>query len=674
VYYNIKIIAKGSELGLESQDKSIIEREMDIYFARIFGASEEFLSKIKPVEINRPEVKSIDEIDSIAVFQNNQNIIQKTQNKIIKIENEPIKQKNENPVYPREEIKIENKRPTADIQTIQNIPAIEQEVFISKENDSPALFSNASELKSNNDVLQQPKIPDEPLCDVCSADENIISFDDKAELIENPEVKQTITPSYNETYEQLNNIFCNEDKEDDNAKSDNIFSDELKLDELKILLDGEKEKEELPYDERNISQDVDTKAISEDEALESVQSVENSENAAQENLTVETPANDTVAEDTDDSSDSQLLKLLREIKDEQDDIDSEAGTDENSSQFHYDSLIHTNSTIENILFKEEENKENQYQDIIDAYTEQANNAGGFGFKDSVSLTEEVIGHSLSAQDDEQKPDENAQIDLLSNIDDKNEITEKQNSTEENMQEQEENQTENQEENLQTELQPQEQEENQIINQEKGQEENQEIINKENIQTELQPQEQEENQIINQKDCQEENIQIGGSPQNTDVIESLENLDIQEHTETNISDNQNNIELQEQDQTKEVFDSDFDNEDIKEPQEQNQEQRASLDNNVPLISFNKFLSGFMTDEIHDEFLICAAYIKTVLNESTFTMKYINSKLFQATGKIADTSIVDDLIKKEYIKTVEADDSIKYAIAAKGEEYLADKLPN
>ena len=110
---------------------------------------------------------------------------------------------------------------------------------------------------------------------------------------------------------------------------------------------------------------------------------------------------------------------------------------------------------------------------------------------------------------------------------------------------------------------------------------------------------------------------------------------------------------------------------------NKESKEDTDTNsqeqAPVLSFNKFLSGFMTDEIHDEFLICCAYIKNVLNQDTFTIKYINSKLFQTTGKIADTTILDDLVKKEYIRVVSANECTLYSIAPKGEEYLANKLP-
>jgi len=53
-----------------------------------------------------------------------------------------------------------------------------------------------------------------------------------------------------------------------------------------------------------------------------------------------------------------------------------------------------------------------------------------------------------------------------------------------------------------------------------------------------------------------------------------------------------------------------------------------------------------------------------------MKFINGKLFPATGRIADLSVVDDLIFKEYIKVVETSTSKTYCIAPEGEMYFAN----
>ena len=55
-----------------------------------------------------------------------------------------------------------------------------------------------------------------------------------------------------------------------------------------------------------------------------------------------------------------------------------------------------------------------------------------------------------------------------------------------------------------------------------------------------------------------------------------------------------------------------------------------------------------------------------------MKYINSKLFQATGEIADLSIIDELITKEYIRIIDSEEGKKYCITMDGESYFAEKF--
>ena len=67
MYYKIKISHNRSEISLISLNKDIVEREMDLYFAYFANASEEFISKIKKIEIVHPKIKPIDEIVSTAL-------------------------------------------------------------------------------------------------------------------------------------------------------------------------------------------------------------------------------------------------------------------------------------------------------------------------------------------------------------------------------------------------------------------------------------------------------------------------------------------------------------------------------------------------------------------------------------------------------------------------------
>ena len=56
-YYNIKIKSDDSEYCLNSSDKDIIQREMDLYFAALFNVSGDFVDKIKKVGKKDIEVK-----------------------------------------------------------------------------------------------------------------------------------------------------------------------------------------------------------------------------------------------------------------------------------------------------------------------------------------------------------------------------------------------------------------------------------------------------------------------------------------------------------------------------------------------------------------------------------------------------------------------------------------
>lgn len=91
-----------------------------------------------------------------------------------------------------------------------------------------------------------------------------------------------------------------------------------------------------------------------------------------------------------------------------------------------------------------------------------------------------------------------------------------------------------------------------------------------------------------------------------------------------------------------------------------------------MDFKYFLAGFRTTEIIDEFLICSYYIKNILHQNCFSMKFINSNIYKATGEIANMEVVDKLIDLGYVKTVEIEGMKKYTITADGEAYFASKF--
>lgn len=89
-------------------------------------------------------------------------------------------------------------------------------------------------------------------------------------------------------------------------------------------------------------------------------------------------------------------------------------------------------------------------------------------------------------------------------------------------------------------------------------------------------------------------------------------------------------------------------------------------------FKLYLSEFNYENTAEIFLICAFYIKNILQQENFTMKFINSKLFQATGRIADMRVLDDLISKEYIRVIDSLEFKKYSITQDGEGYFTRRF--
>lgn len=72
MFYKFKINYNKSEFSLSCLDRDIIERETDLYFAFFADASEEFISKIKKIEVAHPKIKKIDEIVSHALNDKNE--------------------------------------------------------------------------------------------------------------------------------------------------------------------------------------------------------------------------------------------------------------------------------------------------------------------------------------------------------------------------------------------------------------------------------------------------------------------------------------------------------------------------------------------------------------------------------------------------------------------------
>lgn len=100
---------------------------------------------------------------------------------------------------------------------------------------------------------------------------------------------------------------------------------------------------------------------------------------------------------------------------------------------------------------------------------------------------------------------------------------------------------------------------------------------------------------------------------------------------------------------------------------------------PSVEINEFgvpanLVDFMklkvSHSLFDDFLTAAYFIKNVLNQENFSIKFLNSKLYDAVEKLVDYKVVDDTLNCGYIKIYENADPnapTAYTITSRGEYY-------
>ena len=148
----------------------------------------------------------------------------------------------------------------------------------------------------------------------------------------------------------------------------------------------------------------------------------------------------------------------------------------------------------------------------------------------------------------------------------------------------------------------------------------------------------------------------------DNIISLDNVN---QTATNTE--EKNIQVQNTEQTttenKEI---------LQEQTVNNVPEQVQQNTNTPL-DFKTYLADFIPEDIVDKFLICAYYIKNNLHQESFTIKSLNSKLFPATGELANMDVVNELLKKDYIIHLKSDTPKKiYTISPEGEKYFLENI--
>lgn len=89
-----------------------------------------------------------------------------------------------------------------------------------------------------------------------------------------------------------------------------------------------------------------------------------------------------------------------------------------------------------------------------------------------------------------------------------------------------------------------------------------------------------------------------------------------------------------------------------------------------IDLKQFIKNCSCQNQEDELLVCAYFIKHILKEPDFTIKYINSKLYQATGSFVGMSVIDELVTKDYIRVINIETPKTYSITTQGEICFAE----
>lgn len=91
-----------------------------------------------------------------------------------------------------------------------------------------------------------------------------------------------------------------------------------------------------------------------------------------------------------------------------------------------------------------------------------------------------------------------------------------------------------------------------------------------------------------------------------------------------------------------------------------------------LSLSEFIAVNKGLDIFSEFIISAYYIKKILHESSFTVKFLNSKFYPATGTLVDLSIIEDAKNQGFIHALEEDGVTKYTLSDTGEEFFVNQL--
>ena len=609
MFYNLKIYSKDCEFSLDSKDRDIIQREMDLYFSVFFGASVDFNSKIKKIDVSYPakNLKSIEDIeveankkaDNIASFadvngdasdikkdvvlaSNSDTLIENAPEKEIKEESE--KEENSISISKEEISKIEakiddflfsnDKFPEKEIQ-ITNAPNAQGASF---SNDEIKIASNEA-IKADDAISQKPT---EPIVIKNEPEFKVKALEQKEKLKEDK--KPILTQEERKELEEI--LFSNESSYDlDGAYgSDDNIDDIEEIEENSSSIQDILSQAKSKLNSLNISSDEDRyENVSNLEKLSNIKKEEPKDeviikaktnvNEVFENKTQKTSWAEEF-EEKEEKEEKENLKKPQSISQEPVDLPQDINLDEPKEEIDIQPKMSKKESSVEVLYDRdaiEKSNQSKLDNIFDFK--------GTTFGDNSSSKEEIEPATPVFEKSFNGEDFATQI--LSETPTKAFVFEE-------------------------------------------------------IKDDKTPYE-----------IPSENLYSITSEKTEAPSATPREINLEENTQK-----KSDIETKE------------------ENTEAQTSKKETLKKDVH--DFGDFLANFEHSKIADEFLICAYYVKNISQNESFTMKGINAKIFRATGKIAGMSILNELIEKKLIALVEDLDIKKYSITDLGEEYFMNNF--
>ncbi len=95
-------------------------------------------------------------------------------------------------------------------------------------------------------------------------------------------------------------------------------------------------------------------------------------------------------------------------------------------------------------------------------------------------------------------------------------------------------------------------------------------------------------------------------------------------------------------------------------------------NTVEISFKDFMDKYQDCDIFSKLIVGAYYFKRILNQNSFVLKTLNSKLYPLVGQIIDLSVLNDAASQDFISAWEDDGKMKYCLSDRGESYYFERF--